>query len=304
MTSARLKGTGTAALCALAFSFSLAADSAQADTTEGTAGGLTYVFDQVTNFGPTNSASVDALCPSGTHVLGGGAQLGTGASTYESIWLNTSQPFDWTDPDHKPDDGWRADVWDGSSSQASVLVYAICTEDQPVYRLDDTTATAGHVGVAKALCPSHTRLASGGDFVGGNIDEGHLNSSYPVDGGDPDSKPDDGWRTRGYNRSGADKVVDAHAICARTGHFRYVSSGSFTLNPTTGTGVAQSCPASTHAVGGGVQITGAPADAHIFTMLSADDMSDGDIAPDDLWNYGVFNTGTTKSYGLFAICRV
>jgi hypothetical protein len=72
-----------------------------------------------------------------------------------------------------------------------------------------TTKSNGAQGfVGEAHCPRGTHVLGGGvhtDFVSYDVDE-----SYPIDGGDPDKIPDDGWAATLNDSAG---VKHVYAIC-------------------------------------------------------------------------------------------
>jgi hypothetical protein len=66
----------------------------------------------------------DATCPPGTSVTGGGVYNG---STDTRVSVNTSYPFDGDDSDNVLDDGWSADLNNGSEASVMFAVWAVCT---------------------------------------------------------------------------------------------------------------------------------------------------------------------------------
>jgi hypothetical protein len=73
------------------------------------------------------SISLDAGCPAGTHVTGGGIAIETNVAGAEHSWINTSRPFDGNDAGHVPDDGWRARA-QLSASANGASAFAVCAE--------------------------------------------------------------------------------------------------------------------------------------------------------------------------------
>jgi len=77
------------------------------------------------------------------------------------------------------------------------------------------TNEAGKQTFVATVCPSGTAVTGGGvssesDVLG----EQQVNSSFPYDGADADSLPDDGWGAYVDNKGTVDRFVYAWAICA------------------------------------------------------------------------------------------
>src|SRR5687767_4318842 len=72
----------------------------------------------------------------------------------------------------------------------------------------------GTTKTISAKCPGKTHVVGGGGESGGGFGETFMSSSFPFDGGDRDSKPDDGWKV---THSGFDerREIYADAVCAR-----------------------------------------------------------------------------------------
>ena len=64
-------------------------------------------------------------CPSGSHVIGGGAKS-TGAA--DAMNLYASYPLDLTDPGVAPDDAWQANAYNRSATAKKIKAYVICAE--------------------------------------------------------------------------------------------------------------------------------------------------------------------------------
>jgi hypothetical protein len=72
----------------------------------------------------------------------------------------------------------------------------------------------GNTETLGAACPGRTRVLSGGVTSFGDINDAYISSSYPSDGGDPDSAPDDGWKSK-VTSFDTYTTGSAHAVCAR-----------------------------------------------------------------------------------------
>jgi hypothetical protein len=262
------------------------ATPASADADLGSAGGLTYIQSNSVSLNAGESGVPAAHCPGGTKVVGGGVTP-TSSPAAESR-INSTFPIDTGDTDEKPDDGWEGDVYNISGASKGFSAYAICKESGPVtYRVKNVRGVApDSAKTATVKCPHGTRVAGGGLFVGGLIPQGFVNRTYPFDGADQDTKPDDGWRGRGYNLATGDINVRAHVTCIDA-RLRYeVNLGSFIH-----------CPDGTHATGGGAAVGGSAASTWLNTLYPFADVTN---PPDDgfvnLFNTPALSTG-------YAICK-
>jgi hypothetical protein len=120
-----------------------------------------------------------------------------------------------------PDDGWQGFMLD-SQGDGSAEVQAFCQRHEaPMVEAlryvasDPETMFAPGSGTAVARCGANRSVAGGGVFVSGSVLEAPLVRSAPIDLGDADDVPDDGWSAKALNESGLGKTVVAHAICGR-----------------------------------------------------------------------------------------
>jgi hypothetical protein len=156
---------------------------------------------------PTGERVDSAQCPAGQEIVGGGAFIATTDS-----FVNASYPVQ---------GGWKTRVHDTVGGAGGMETYAIC---RPNARVDAQVVATAHRGVAPgsvvtatAACSSNRHAIGGGGRFTGPIAEARLAASRPVDGGDADSVPDDGWRVAGYNASGTTKTLWAYAVCVTRG---------------------------------------------------------------------------------------
>lgn len=68
-------------------------------------------------------------------------------------------------------------------------------------------------GTATATCPAGTSVTGGGGFGGGGVGTHQVSASFPFDGGDPDTVPDDGWKVLSNNIQGGPWNLTPYAIC-------------------------------------------------------------------------------------------
>ena len=71
------------------------------------------------------------------------------------------------------------------------------------------------VGAVTAKCPRRTAVVGGGFFKNGVAIQSRMVSSQPVDRGDDDSAPDDGWSVQMFNEPGGANTNSptAYAVC-------------------------------------------------------------------------------------------
>jgi hypothetical protein len=74
---------------------------------------------------------------------------------------------------------------------------------------------ADSIGGVTAKCPRRTVVVGGGFAENGTTIDMRMVSSKPVDRGDGDSAPDDGWAVEMYNEPGASSTnfPNAYAVC-------------------------------------------------------------------------------------------
>jgi len=72
-----------------------------------------------------------------------------------------------------------------------------------------------HQNSAEAKCPQRYHVLGGGVLNSGPFHTEQVNASFPVDGGDANTTPDDGWIVRLDNISGTTHGFEVFAVCAR-----------------------------------------------------------------------------------------
>src|SRR5687767_2043403 len=128
--------------------------------------------------------TVESFCRSGFSVTGGGA-FSNGA--YAQTKIQDTHPIDGPDSDFKPDDGWRASIWNTASTAGNIESQAICAKNlatkvrtQPfspggtppnVACPDGMTATGGGIETAGGFTIPATILSSrpGDESAGGRV---------------------------------------------------------------------------------------------------------------------------------------
>lgn len=173
-------------------------------------GELTYPYRSLPA-SPTGLRSASVRC-------GGARWRATAGSAFVATsgsWVQSSFPIDTGDEGATPDDGWKGIVYDANGGGGAFEVHTVCAAgvDLAYVRGTPTALSAGHAVSRKVPCAASEHAVGGGVRTSGPADRARLVSSFPYDGPDADDAPDDGWQTRAYAISGADKTVTPFAIC-------------------------------------------------------------------------------------------
>lgn len=153
---------------------------------------------------------------------GGGQALGTGYGSFATdsdfLYLN-SLYIDDTAPDEV---NIYADNFSGGAPSVQAIGELICDSNAGpgTYRLRQTgleEVPDGSEGATTARCEGGESVVGGAAYnQGAYADESYVSSTGPVDLGDPDKIPDDGWRAEVNNdedASGDTLQIRAHAFC-------------------------------------------------------------------------------------------
>lgn len=276
------------------------AETAFAGTIDlGTVGGVNYSGNSSSAPIVPNGVEIgpDAECASGTRLVGGGVEIG---GDFAESQFTRSAPGD---ESLASGQSWVT-VWAnlaGSGKTASVT--AACM-DREVRRVRETkTVEAGGAAAVKVSCPAGTQV-SGGGFIEADAFQSYLNSSYPIDGGDRGSRPDDGWKVRVRNSTAGSGKATVEARCVQFDP-SYLVGGQFLIPPGVTITTDAACPTGAHVVGGGVRLGGAASEAHPVAMNLADDSTDANTVPDDSLHVVVGNAPSTdpKPIRMYAVCR-
>jgi hypothetical protein len=138
------------------------------------------------------------VCPTGTHILGGGGFL----SSPGFANINSSYPSG---------NGWHVDANNGTTASEGFAVFAICSK----YALS-TTGYAVHVGSAAdnppltetaigLNCPAGQSSLGGGVYSNSTSTSVNLNGTQPTTGG---------WESWMNNATSNDAAVTPYVICA------------------------------------------------------------------------------------------
>jgi hypothetical protein len=188
----------------------------------------------------TGQGSIKAPCPSGLHVISGG--MGT-VNGYGGILLTGSYPYDGSDKDSAPDDGWRIDVTNRGGEETAAD--ALCSKQTWKYASDDFKFPRFDDGTGTVACPSGTHVISGGGRAGTLI------GLLPGDGKDSDKSPDDKFTVHTESGATGKTKGTAYATCGKSKP-KYVT----TKTPPIGTHEEGGefdavCPPGTNVLGGG-----------------------------------------------------
>jgi hypothetical protein len=145
------------------------------------------------------------------HVAAGGAFIATSGS-----WINSSFPLDNADPNTTQDDGWTGRVYDTAGGFGGMSVEAICARGLTLryVRRAPVRLVAGQTVSRRVACKPSEHVVGGGARVSGHADRARVAGTFPYDGPDAGSIPDDGWQSRIHATSGGGaRKVTAFAIC-------------------------------------------------------------------------------------------
>jgi hypothetical protein len=163
---------------------------------------------------PRNSqGEAKAVCPAGTKVTGGGVGI-TGGSHKQEV--ATTEPADGPDANNEPDDAWLGRANNGLNHSVTLTVEAVCS-GQGAYDviISSVKTVANNAQVsAEAKCPIGEQVTGGGIEILGSSDGIEVADTFPIDGPDADSIPDDGWHgTANDDATGHQTHMQVFAIC-------------------------------------------------------------------------------------------
>jgi hypothetical protein len=260
--------------------------------------GLHYWYEEgSTPIDPGEHTFTLAECP-GDPVVGGGAGL-TGPA--DEAHLSATVGYE-DGADGRRDDAWYGEGMSTAGSPKGLDAWAICRPSgRSGLRYDYVTKTADPSSGTRisARCED-SRVVSGGIY---GSDPGiTVNTTAPFDGGDDDTKPDDGWTARIYNSAPATAFPAMSIVCARprVGELRYRSASDAPGTDNVATPTAL-CPDRTAVIGGGFSVKG-PADA-AWLSYTAPNSDDLDGVPSDGWVSYAYRSGAGASaFRTQAIC--
>jgi hypothetical protein len=150
--------------------------------------------------GDSAPRSATDSCPGRTRPTGGGGFIATSNSYITSLFP-------------KGRSKWSVGLYDGIGGIGGMTSDFVCLKAKQKRAAERTTVPAAKTKAVKAACPSKSRVTGGGARFSGDPGDAKLLASYPVDGKDPDSIPDDGWKAQGHNDTAGPLQLKAYAIC-------------------------------------------------------------------------------------------
>jgi hypothetical protein len=264
--------------------------------TMGVENGLVYRWAESSVLGtPGQSLGVAAECSpdGGRQTIGGGAVIPGGIYGERLVDSGPIKGFSQART-------WVGSFFNHTGNNANVWAYAICAKLDERKLVTETVkdAPAEKDQALKAKCPGGLKVSSGG--VGFDNADGQWRISKPFDGGDPDSKPDDGWRVEALPNEAAD--VSAYAICVSGVRLAYRTTTYDDLSATSFE--AQSfCRENEAAVGGGGSTSDGSVSSYADGSFPGDIGGENDV-PEDYWGFrAIVGPGGPYTYTSIAICK-
>jgi hypothetical protein len=265
------------------------------------ASGITYPppFNRGAPTGEVTSAT--SFCPeSHPDVTGGGVEL---IGDNSKLGLDIAK----TAPGRGEAKGWKGTAVNDSGSDATVRISPICTKSAHLTYPANHRALPPHTQRdVRMPCPSGAKVIGGGVDASGNGHVGDVASTEPFDGPDRGSARDDGWLGSADNPTDVSQTIFVDAVCAGSGHYKYVDSDRKPLPDNSEVSARARCPAGTNVTGGGIDNSGIEVGAEIANTDPFDTDNDADSHPDDGWEGSAQskNSGQAERMQAFAICQV
>jgi hypothetical protein len=225
---------GTWRVGAVAF-VAAAATAAPASASVVHSGGIAYVTKAVTVAKHATVTKVVA-CPSGTHVVGGGARTSAG---YKTLDLRQTFPADLGDKDRKPDDGWGDVLFNQSTKRIKVRAVAVCGDEHVDYVIDKVSLTDSDEQEHDVACPAGEHVFAGG--VRGPASRVRFDATFPSTRTE--------WGSY-YESIGGAAKAKGYAVCLPAASVERFDS--IQMAPDARDGMKIACPGGTRAYGGGL----------------------------------------------------
>jgi hypothetical protein len=294
----RLRSTAlTVTLVALS-GLGLSAATASA-VTLGHAGGLKYVRT-TTSLPLAAFDEKQARCGGSWHVFGGGAQL---SGPTISGQLESIAPFDSSDANALPDDGWLGAASNLGSVPLTLKTYAICSHENAEYGdITIHTENVDSISGGGVICNGPPWTVGGGIQSFTAPGDTHLLDTLP-----PPTTPQPwAWEASSYHDAGPeDGELRVHAICTPGVDLAWrhrSEEAESTPGPLSATA---DCPAGTHVTGGGILADVGSnvqaASSWIADSRPLDDNDPGQV-PDDGWTGSVQLAAGAGGADAYAVC--
>ena len=254
------------------------------------AGGIKYrVKKEVLPVGITGGLT-NTFCPKHTHAIGGGL---FNTASFDTVYMQETYRL-----------GSAGLAWGYSFGNPTGVggptLYgtAICDETRPTYAKERFRVEPGTQDSDVARCPGNLHAYSGGS-QGATETDAVMNSSFPVDRGDPDQAPDDGWAVF-VDNSGSERVRIRITVACGKRMPRYATEPAQVLGNTQN-GTVITCEAPKRFLYGGGQVnSGGFEDVRVITA-SVGISADAPIT--DQWQAEIENhTGGPIAMTGYAIC--
>lgn len=129
-------------------------------------------------------------CPGSEHVTSGGWRHPDGYG----VSVRSSRPFDDGDRNKAPDDGWEVRMTNESPATIDASAWATCSDKfDPAYRKRSVSIPSPVRQTDAAVRCTKKQHVLGGGAHGSGGGRHNIVGTFITDGGDADSKPDDGF---------------------------------------------------------------------------------------------------------------
>ena len=272
-----------------------AARAGDASDDLGNAGGMNYRANIAEDFvGSGYNSFVN--CLEGDRPISGGVDLGNSATASR---MGGTYPVD--------EDGfiWRSAGYNLVGGMMDLSFFGICRESDPSmmkFRSATKSFNPDKKRTVRVACPDGFRAIGGGIEAANPL----VAATVPYDAGDPDKKPDDGWRATAVNAFGAKADLTAHVSCrkAESWDLKYKSEG-FSVGDTASAAASTICQPGAAVTGGGTAIAGPGGSVRVHETFPVDFGDVENTTPEDGWQGNVRNDGMSSAQAVtHAICRV
>jgi hypothetical protein len=243
----------------------------------GDAGGVSYRL-HASHAAANHTADSLTDCPKGKSPTGGGYLL-SAEDGFDQFDVAASKPFDGPDAGHEPDDGWEVRGLQPDHG-ATAFSFAICAAGDHRYLSNDHSAFGP--SRVKVGCPADRHVTGGGGSLGKPASS-TLIASFPIDGNDRDSLPDDGWEAWGYAQP-KDRLR-AFAVCSKKKPAYH--SMVDPLDPGRGSREDAFCGDGQHLLGVGGRVGDAPSQTAEIELAEPDDFNRDQVYDDTGAVFGV-----------------
>jgi hypothetical protein len=191
----------------------------------------------------------------------------------------------------------------GAALACLAMTAAPALADKFDYLSKGKSVDAGKRGTKKVMCKDGRGLVGGGVIDDATEDNwSRVVSLQPLDkhGHDPDHVTDDGFKASVDNVGASALHMKTWAICAKHKVAKHLIYRSAKADPTTFNDALVSCPNGSRVVSGGGAIPGG-FDESVLHSSEPTDGPDGDLLPDDGWNYFTEVTGSSRATA-YVVC--